>query len=80
MRVTIKDGTKRNEQGNDFVKCKSCGNKTFLAGTSAVEIVKFPENDPTEFENVTNKDHSIDYVQCDGCGEELDLHAIGFYG
>ncbi len=71
---------KPQKREKNFIQCQNCGNNEFLASASAVEIVKFPKDDPSEFDNVTNKDHSIDYVQCHECGKELDLDSIGFYG
>lgn len=60
-----------------FIQCDRCGHEEFLASTSASEILRFPKNDPSEFDNVTNKDHRIEYIQCNECGEELDLGEIG---
>ena len=68
------------KQERSFVLCPSCGHEEFRAGASAVEILRFPKDDPSEFDCVTGKSHSIDYIQCDECGKELDLDAIGFYG
>ncbi len=76
----MKKDNKQGSQESRFIQCGTCGNDKFRAATTAVEILRFPKDDPTIFDNVTSQDHSIDHIACNQCGEGLDLDDIGFYG